>query len=72
MRVNVEADSLNAASSAPTSSRGSRGLELFLADVVREMTQKTGQKCTAIRRILVPAGASDEVREALVAQARPT
>ena len=31
---------------------------MFLADVVRDMTQKTGQKCTAIRRVYVPRGAA--------------
>ena len=40
--------------SGPTSSEGSDVMNLFVADVVREMTQKTGQKCTAIRRIYVP------------------
>ena len=37
--------------------------ELFLADVVRDMTQKTGQKCTAIRRVLVPSAVFDEAEE---------
>ena len=43
--------------SAPTSSSSSETGALFLADVVRDMTQKTGQKCTAIRRVLVPEAA---------------
>ena len=41
---------------------------LFLADVVREMTQKTGQKCTAVRRILVPSERVEEVTADLVAE----
>ncbi len=63
-RINVEADSLNAAVLAPSAGTATR--DLFLRDVVREMTQKTGQKCTAVRRILVPAGEIDAVQEALV------
>jgi oxepin-CoA hydrolase/3-oxo-5,6-dehydrosuberyl-CoA semialdehyde dehydrogenase len=39
---------------------------LFLRDVVREMTQKTGQKCTAVRRIFVPQARIDALEEALV------
>lgn len=65
-RFNVEADSLNAAVLAPDIESGSPVLELFLGDVVREMTQKAGQKCTAVRRILVPEAGIAEVREALV------
>ncbi|HEX2251769.1 MAG TPA: 3,4-dehydroadipyl-CoA semialdehyde dehydrogenase [Thermoanaerobaculia bacterium] len=62
-RVNIEADSLNAAVLAP----GAAGAawDLFVRDVVREMTQKTGQKCTAVRRVLVPAERMDEVEAAL-------
>ncbi|HKV12387.1 MAG TPA: 3,4-dehydroadipyl-CoA semialdehyde dehydrogenase [Thermoanaerobaculia bacterium] len=64
-RVNVEADSLNAAILGPDVADGSATWGLFLKDVVREMTQKTGQKCTAVRRILVPAGRIDAVQDAL-------
>ncbi|HEY8086884.1 MAG TPA: aldehyde dehydrogenase family protein, partial [Polyangiaceae bacterium] len=49
--VNVEADSLNAAVLGADVELGSDTMHLFAADVVREMTQKTGQKCTATRRI---------------------
>jgi oxepin-CoA hydrolase/3-oxo-5,6-dehydrosuberyl-CoA semialdehyde dehydrogenase len=38
---------------------------LFLADIVRDMTQKTGQKCTAIRRVLVPETRFAEVCDAM-------
>lgn len=68
VHVNVEADSLNAAVLAPDVAAGSIAWELFVKDVVREMTQKTGQKCTAVRRILVPAGRLDEVAQALSAK----
>lgn len=54
VHVNVEADSLNAAVLAPDVTAGSPTFERFVADVVHEMTQKAGQKCTAVRRILVP------------------
>lgn len=67
-RVNVEADSLNAAVLGPDVLDGSATFGLFLKDVVREMTQKTGQKCTAVRRILVPALRLESVREALIAK----
>ena len=54
VRVNVEADSLNAAVLGADVEPRSDMYELFLKDVVRDMTQKAGQKCTAIRRVLVP------------------
>ncbi len=65
VRVNVEADSLNAAVLGPDADDGSDVLNLFLTDVVRDMTQKTGQKCTAIRRVYVPATRIDAVIELL-------
>lgn len=54
VRVNVEADSLNAAVLGPDVDAASDTFNLFVTDVVRDMTQKTGQKCTAIRRVYVP------------------
>lgn len=66
VRVNVEADSLNAAVLGPDVEPGSDLFHLFVGDVVRDMTQKTGQKCTAIRRVYVPAALADAVREAIV------
>jgi oxepin-CoA hydrolase/3-oxo-5,6-dehydrosuberyl-CoA semialdehyde dehydrogenase len=64
-RFNVEADSLNAAVLAPDVKTGSPVFELFLDDVVREMTQKAGQKCTAVRRLLIPGSLLTDVRDAL-------
>ena len=64
-RVNIEADSLNAAVLAPDVEEGSDTWDLFVADVVREITQKTGQKCTAVRRIFVPQERTDAVIEIL-------
>lgn len=54
VRVNVEADSLNAAVLGPDVDASSDTFNLFVTDVVRDMTQKTGQKCTAIRRVYAP------------------
>ena len=66
VRVNVEADSLNAAVLGPDVEPGRETWDLFLKDVLRDMTQKAGQKCTAIRRVLVPAAVADRVRDDLV------
>jgi 3,4-dehydroadipyl-CoA semialdehyde dehydrogenase len=65
VRVNIEADSLNAAVLAPDVELGSEAGALFVADVVRDMTQKAGQKCTAIRRVLVPEARAADVIEAI-------
>ncbi len=66
VRVNVEADSLNAAVLGPDVAPGSPTWQLFVKEVVHEMTQKAGQKCTATRRVFVPRERLDEAREALV------
>ncbi|HEX2690913.1 MAG TPA: 3,4-dehydroadipyl-CoA semialdehyde dehydrogenase [Kofleriaceae bacterium] len=65
VRLNIEADSLNAAVLAPDVALTSEAGALFIADVVRDLTQKTGQKCTAIRRVLVPADRMAEIADAL-------
>src|SRR4029077_18052224 len=49
----------------PDAAAGTPELELFVREVVREMTVKAGQKCTAIRKAIVPAGRVTEVLEAL-------
>lgn len=67
VRVNVEADSLNAAVLAPDVDPSSETFGLFLNNVALDMTQKTGQKCTAVRRILVPSDKVALVRDELVA-----
>ncbi|HKC60986.1 MAG TPA: 3,4-dehydroadipyl-CoA semialdehyde dehydrogenase, partial [Myxococcales bacterium] len=64
-RLNVEADSLNAAVLGPDVEPGSATWDLFVADVVRDVTQKAGQKCTAVRRIFV-GRQLEAFREALV------
>ncbi len=63
--VNIEADSLNATVLAPGVREGSETWGLFLRDVSREITQKAGQKCTAVRRIFVPRDQLNDVRDAL-------
>jgi oxepin-CoA hydrolase/3-oxo-5,6-dehydrosuberyl-CoA semialdehyde dehydrogenase len=65
-RFNVEADSLNAAVLGPDVEPGSATWDLFVADVARDITQKAGQKCTAIRRIFVPGPLFARAQEALV------
>jgi 3,4-dehydroadipyl-CoA semialdehyde dehydrogenase len=65
VHINVEADSLNAAVLGADVDMGSETAELFLADVVRDMTQKAGQKCTAIRRVFVPESRLEELSRAL-------
>lgn len=65
VRVNLEADSLNAAILGPDVEIGGDTWWMFVNDVARDMTQKAGQKCTAIRRIFVPEAVADEVVSAL-------
>jgi 3,4-dehydroadipyl-CoA semialdehyde dehydrogenase len=54
VRVSIEADSINSAILGPDAAPGSPVFDILVKEVVREMTLKAGQKCTAIRRILVP------------------
>ncbi|HVK31012.1 MAG TPA: 3,4-dehydroadipyl-CoA semialdehyde dehydrogenase, partial [Burkholderiaceae bacterium] len=54
VRVNIEADSVNSALLLEGEAPGSEAFELLVKEAAREMTQKSGQKCTAIRRIFVP------------------
>jgi 3,4-dehydroadipyl-CoA semialdehyde dehydrogenase len=68
VRLNVEADSLNAAVLGPDVAPGDDLWNLFVRNVVTDMRQKTGQKCTAIRRVLVPASRADELCAALLAE----
>ncbi len=58
---NAEADSLNCAVLAPDVSPDDEEFDLYVKEIAREMTQKSGQKCTAIRRALVPADRVDAV-----------
>ena len=62
---NMEADSLNACVLGEDAVPGTPEFELFIKEVQREMTVKTGQKCTAIRRIIVPENLLEDVQIAL-------
>ena len=64
----AEADSLNAAILAPDVTPDDEELDLFVKEVAREMTGKAGQKCTAIRRVIVPEHLADVVGERLRAR----
>ncbi|WNJ91591.1 phenylacetic acid degradation bifunctional protein PaaZ [Bosea sp. 685] len=68
VRFIAERDSLNAAVLGPDAGPGTPEFDLFVKEVVREMTVKAGQKCTAIRRIFVPRELETAVGEALTAQ----
>jgi oxepin-CoA hydrolase/3-oxo-5,6-dehydrosuberyl-CoA semialdehyde dehydrogenase len=65
VRFTAETDSLNSSILGPDAGAGSPELELFVREVVREMTVKAGQKCTAIRKAIVPEARAAEVIEAL-------
>lgn len=65
-RLNVEADSINSAVLAPSATGAT--VDAFVSEVVREMTVKSGQKCTAIRRVFVPRAQFGAVVEALRAK----
>lgn len=62
---NLEADSLNCCVLGPDVTPDMPEWDLFIKEVVREMTTKAGQKCTAIRRIMVPADKVEDVQIAL-------
>ena len=62
---NAEADSLNCAILAPDVTPDDEEFDLFVKEVAREMTTKAGQKCTAIRRAIVPRHHLDAVVERL-------
>ena len=69
VRFTAEADSLNCAVLGLDAKPGTEEFDLFVREVVREMTAKAGQKCTAVRRAFVPRehldAATDALREAL-------
>ena len=68
VRFNMEADSLNCSILGPDAAPGTEEFDLFVKEVVREMTVKAGQKCTAIRRTIVPSGMEEDVIKALGAR----
>ena len=72
VELTVEADSLNCSVLGPDVSPDDPEFELFVKGVVTEMTVKAGQKCTAIRRALVPRSRLDAVAEAISARLERT
>ncbi len=65
VRFNLEADSLNASILGLDAKPGTPEFDLFIKEVRNEMTTKAGQKCTAIRRIIVPENLVGDVQNAL-------
>ncbi|GAA4008111.1 phenylacetic acid degradation bifunctional protein PaaZ [Sphingomonas humi] len=63
----AEQDSLNASVLGPDAAPGTPEFDLFIAEVVNEMTVKAGQKCTAIRRAMVPQAFLAEAERAIAA-----
>ncbi len=72
VRFNMEADSLNCSILGPDAAPGTEEFDLFIKEVVKEMTTKAGQKCTAIRRTIVPAGMEEAVVKGLRARLEKT
>ena len=62
---NMEADSLNAAILGEDGAPGTPEFDLFIKEVRREIVTKAGQKCTAVRRIIVPEKLLEDVQKAL-------
>lgn len=62
---NLEADSLNAMVLGEDAKPGTSEFDLFIKEATREMTTKAGQKCTAVRRLLIPANLVEDVQIAL-------
>jgi len=72
VRVNIEADSINSALLLPDEASGSEAVDLLVKEVSREMTVKSGQKCTAIRRVFVPEHLYEDVSKAIAARLAKT
>jgi oxepin-CoA hydrolase/3-oxo-5,6-dehydrosuberyl-CoA semialdehyde dehydrogenase len=68
VRFNAEADSLNCSILGPDVRPGDPEFEVFVGQLVTEVTVKAGQKCTAIRRAIVPARIIDDVEQAVAAR----
>lgn len=68
VQLQVEADSLNCSVLGPDVTSSDPEWDLFVKGVVTEMTAKAGQKCTAIRRVIVPSAVADEMTDAIGAK----
>lgn len=69
---NMEADSLNASILGPDALPGTEEFDLFIKEIRKEMTVKCGQKCTAVRRIIVPEHLTEDVQIAIGKQLSKT
>jgi len=69
---NLEADSLNASILGKKASPGTVEFDLFIKEAVKEITIKAGQKCTAVRRIIVPEEYLEEVQKGISARLAST
>ncbi len=65
---NLEADSLNASILGPDVDPSMPEFDIFIKEVQREITTKAGQKCTAVRRIIVPENRIEAVQSALISR----
>ena len=65
VRFNAEADSLNCSILGPDATSGTAEFDLYVKQLVTEMTVKAGQKCTAIRRAFVPSAIAGDLTEAV-------
>ena len=72
VRVNIEADSVNSALLLSDTVPSSESFDLLAKEVAREMTVKSGQKCTAIRRVFVPESLYTAVAQAISARLAKT
>ena len=68
VRFTAETDSLNCSILGPDAEPGTEEFDLYVKEVTQEMTSKAGQKCTAIRRAIVPGRFMDAVAQALTTQ----
>ncbi|MCT4560449.1 MAG: phenylacetic acid degradation bifunctional protein PaaZ [Crocinitomicaceae bacterium] len=69
---NLEADSLNASILGKHAVPGTAEFDLFIKETTKEITVKAGQKCTAVRRIIVPEDLIDEVQKGIAARLATT
>jgi len=69
---NLEADSLNASILGEKAVPGTVEFDLFIKETTKEITVKAGQKCTAVRRIIVPENLIEEVQQGIAARLAST
>lgn len=69
---NLEADSLNASILGEKAVPGTVEFDLFIKETTKEITVKAGQKCTAVRRIIVPENLLEEVQNGIAARLAST